>query len=94
MDATIIDDWWFPGRQMFAYDQNMTQSERKLITHISPNHEGGFYHTGDSFSPTSYPSTAYYSLDRFGRETTLPSGITIRIGQKTNNAYDIFVSRQ
>lgn len=94
VDATIIDDWWFPGRQMFAYDQNMTQSERKLITHISPNLEGGFYRTGDSFSPSSYPSTAYYSLDRYGRETTLPSGITIRIGDKVNDSYEIFVSRQ
>lgn len=90
VDAKLTDDWWQEGFQMFAHDQNTTESKRSLLTLMKENQHNGFFQTGESFSFKTDSGAVFHT----GKNRKTPVPFTIEIGAVTDEGCTVHVIRE
>lgn len=93
VDASLTKDWWNNGYSMFAYDQNITGSQRTILSLMGEKNNYEFYRTGDIFSAKS-DSNAIYHVKKNATVKEVSINFTIKIGKLTKNGYSISVIRK
>ncbi|HEX3077998.1 MAG TPA: immune inhibitor A domain-containing protein [Lachnospiraceae bacterium] len=88
VDAKLIESWWNNGYEMFAYDQNMTDSEKTVLTLVGDERKDNFYRTGD-YMDTKNESIAVYHAITGQDEKAYTNDFSIRIGECTENGYEL-----